>query len=388
MIRQIWVKHTMAGLATKRRSFTLTELLVTIAIIAILMGIAWGAIGRVREQGRVAKTKSTISKINQIIMAQYDGYRTRRVPIDTRGLPPPIAARFRLWAIRCIMAWEMPDHWDEIDPATGVVSAYTLHMQIENGPVIARSVRASILWNKYVAFWNQFRGADVARALHSENLSEEKRNRYSKLLNGVLLYMIVTVGNPGSRELFQDNEIGLVDFPALDRNGNFTTRKLPVFVDGWGNPILFIRNPVGFTDSDLQIKDPLTHHDPFDPLRVDPYAYASYPLIFSAGPDGAYGLSFGSSADLDAFGQDNGNPGYFAFAVPRNWKAIVSPIETNTPDEKRVYDWYNLDTAENKYKNERGNLAGAPYQSTPVDDQEKQGGHFDNIHNHRAETMP
>lgn len=386
MIRHIWVRQTMAGLTRKRRSFTLTELLVTIAIIAILMGIAWGAIARVREQARVAKTKSTIAKINQVIMAQYDSYRTRRVPIDTRGLPLPVAAKFRLWAIRCIMAWEMPDHWDEIDPIKGVVSEYTLYCQeTDSAPVIYRPVRAPILWNKYVAFLRELRAGDVAKALHSGNLSEEQRNRYGKLLNGVLLYMVVTVANPGSRELFQDNEIGFVDFPALDENGNFVTRRLPVFVDGWGNPILFIRNPVGFTDSDLQIQDASTHHDPFDPLRVDSYAYASYPLIFSAGPDGAYGLSFGASS-CDAFGKDTGNPGYFAFAVPRNWLAIIHPIETNSvPELPRKYDWYNLDEIPG------GNLAGAPYKLEPNDDQERPafpGAHFDNIHNHRAETMP
>jgi hypothetical protein len=326
-------------------------------------------------------------------MSQYDSYRTRRVPIDTRGLPPPIAARFRLWAIRCIMAWEMPDQWDEIHPTQGVVSEYTLYIQMENGTVINRSVRASIFWNKYVRFLGELGAADVARALHSGNLSEEEKNRYRKLLNGVLLYMIVTVGNPGSRELFQDNEIGFVDFPAIDVRGNRTTRRLPVFVDGWGNPILFIRNPVGFTDSDLQIKDPMTHHDPFDPLRVDPNAYASYPLIFSAGPDGAYGLSFGTSAFLDAFGKaSGGSNGYFAFAVPTVWKAMVQPIETILPPTPplgaRSYDWYNLDNIL------AGNLAGAPYKpllDPPEDDQEKGAfphGHFDNIHNHRAETMP
>lgn len=387
MTWQIWSDNPSHRPA--RGGFTLVELLVTITIIMILMGIAWGAIGRVREQGRVAKTKATIAKINQVIMDRYDSYRTRRVPIDSRGLLPRDAATFRLWAIRCTMAWEMPDHWDEIHPSQGVVNQYTLYLQSDHGAVIARSVRAPILWNKYVEFLRQTRAGDVARALHSGNLSEEQTNRYGKLLNAVLLYMIVTVGNPGSRELFQDNEIAFLDFPAIDVDCSSTTRRLPVFVDGWGNPILFIRNPVGFTDSDLQISDPSTHHDPFDPLKVDPYAYASYPLIFSAGPDGAYGLSFGTSDRLDAFGQPNGNPGYFAFVVPRNWEAIIYPIEIQQPPtppfRPRMLDWYNLDSIQG------GNLAGAPYKLPPADDQEKPafpGGHFDNIHNHRAETMP
>jgi len=381
MIRHIWVEKT---LATRRRSFTLTELLVTIAIISILMTIAWGAIGRVREQGRVAKTKSTISKINQIVMAQYDGYRTRRVPVDTRGLPPVIAAKFRLWAIRCIMAWEMPDHWDEIDPSSGIVSSYVLELQDEQGSVFSRVINAPIVWDKYVQFLSRINAGAVARKLHSGSLPPEVHNRYARLLNSVLLYMIVCGANAENRSLFADNEIAYIPFPGLDENGVDITVALPVFVDGWGNPIYFIRCPVGFPNSEIQVPDPQNHHDPFDPLRVDPNAYATFPLVFSPGPDGAIGLSFGV-CQVDAFG-GSGDANYMCFAVSRNWTARVMPIEAfrNRPDS-RMYDWFNLDFTPG------GNLSGAPYKKVPEDDQEQQhypNAHLDNIHNHRAETMP
>ncbi|MGQ9607285.1 MAG: type II secretion system protein, partial [Thermogutta sp.] len=97
-----------------RSGFTLTELLVAITIIAILAGLVWAGVARARETARIAKTKSTIAKINQVIMERYDSYRTRRVPIDIRGLPPRDAAKVRLWAIRCIMAWEMPDRAGDV----------------------------------------------------------------------------------------------------------------------------------------------------------------------------------------------------------------------------------------------------------------------------------
>jgi len=319
MIRHIWVEKT---LATRRRSFTLTELLVTIAIISILMTIAWGAIGRVREQGRVAKTKSTISKINQIVMAQYDGYRTRRVPVDTRGLPPLIAARFRLWAIRCIMAWEMPDRlsdvaWPASDPSNPVAAdenlPITLTLTLPNGQPVTRTLRRTALARRYFRRFVQ--------AMPSGDQSPAE-----------LLYLIVTEGTPGSRELFADNEIA-------DTDGDGYLE----FIDGWGRPIYFIRCPVAFPDSDIQLPPnalpevKAEDHDPFDPLRVDPTAWRVVPLIYSAGPDGLFGI------DLQ------GQLGYFA-----NWD-----------------QWYSTSV-------------GAPVLSSHAEFNT----HFDNIHNHRAETMP
>jgi len=312
-------------LGRRRRSFTLAELIVTIVIISILMGITWGAILRVRQQGRVAKTKATIAKINQIIMERYDSYRTRRVPVDTRGLPPLVAAKFRLWAIRCIMAWEMPDRlsdvtWPANDPNNLTPAdenlPISLTLTLPNGQPVTRSMTRTALARRYFRRFLQ----KMPSGQHSP---------------AELLYLIVTEGSPGSRELFAENEIA-----DTDGDGYFE------FVDGWGHPIYFIRCPVAFPDSDIQLpptatpEEKATDHDPFDPLRVDPGAWRVVPLIYSAGPDGFYGL------DLQ------GQLGYFA-----NWDK-----------------WYTLPV-------------GAPADD-PNNPDDYLGCHQDNIHNHRAETMP
>lgn len=322
MTWQIWSDNPSHRPA--RGGFTLVELLVTITIIMILMGIAWGAIGRVREQGRVAKTKATIAKINQVIMDRYDSYRTRRVPIDTHGLPPRVAAMFRLWAIRCTMAWEMPDRLSDV--AWPADDANNPKPADENKP---------ISWTIVVD--NQ----PVTRELHRTTLARKYFRRFLQSMPSAdhspaeLLYMIVMEGTPGSRELFADNEIADTDADGY-----------PEFVDGWGRPIYFIRCPVAFPDSDIQLPPTATaaekaqDHDPFDPLRVDPTAWRVVPLIFSAGPDGFFGL------DLQ------GNLGYFA-----KWN-----------------EWYNFPV-------------GAPAEDPNIPD-DYLGCHLDNIHNHRAETMP
>jgi hypothetical protein len=67
------------------------------------------------------------------------------------------------------------------------------------------------------------------------------------------------------------------------------------FLDGFGNPICFIRWPVGF-ESELQPQEARMnprneqYHDPFDPQMLDDKAFAVFPLIYSAGRDQKYDI--------------------------------------------------------------------------------------------------
>src|SRR5262245_384343 len=73
--------HPAAGL---RSAFTLVELLITVAIIAIMASTLLFALVRAGEAAKAQKTRSLIAKLNNIIMAKYESYKTRRVPL------PPI----------------------------------------------------------------------------------------------------------------------------------------------------------------------------------------------------------------------------------------------------------------------------------------------------------
>ena len=96
----------------KRRAFTLLELLVTVTIICILAGIAWGGFHAAMERTRAEATLRTIEKIDLVIQELRDGYETRRVPARPPSGEPP-----RQWlynARRDLMRMEMPDRWSDV----------------------------------------------------------------------------------------------------------------------------------------------------------------------------------------------------------------------------------------------------------------------------------
>lgn len=251
-----------------RSAFTMVELLVVMVVIGILAGIALGALSAARESARVAKTKTTIAKLDSIVMEKYESYLTRRVPINTTGSTPYVAAQQRLKALRDLMRMEMPERGTDL----------------VNGPKSLLSSRPAM----QLACRNKLTALGI-NLLH--------------VTSAECLYMIVTIGNPEARAQFSDSEVG-------DTNAN----GLPEFLDAWGNPIMFLRWAPGFVDSDIQSNDPgnasdpasFTDHDPFDPMRVDipasesdaPRGWRLVPLIYSAGPDGISGIDVDSSYEF------------------------------------------------------------------------------------------
>ncbi len=97
-----------------------------------------------------------------------------------------------------------------------------------------------------------------------------------------LLYQIV-MGLPEAESAFSGMEIA-------DTNGNGRNE----FVDGWGNPIFFIRWPAGHcngTNGAISKIQSGTDPNPFDPQNASSSNYAVFPLIFSIGPDREPGIN-------------------------------------------------------------------------------------------------
>jgi type II secretory pathway pseudopilin PulG len=261
------------------------ELLVAITIISIMAGIAMVAVGRTREEARIAKTKATIAKLDLLIQQRYESYQTRRVPVNLSGLTPKKAREVRLLALRYLMWMEMPDRFSDINPNAGTGTVTLTDGKTMPWPSLA------------IQFGRR-----------------DKSKRTDDFMHGECLYLVVA-SDPEALAMFASDEIGDVDNDGW-----------PEFLDGWGRPIYWLRWAPGFTIenrySEIQTKDGTKAPDPFNPHYADPDGRNGYhliPLIYSAGPDKKYGVNIGKGHHF------NGNP----FA-----NLDIGTEDTTDPEEK------------------------------------------------------
>lgn len=306
------------------RGFTLVELLVAMTVIGILAAIAYGALESVRTTARVQKTVSTIAKLDRIIMAKYNSYRTRRVQIIWPStwnadkialLKNREVALVRLSLLRDLMRWEMPDRWSDVNPSRAP--------KPQTNPCLLSQDQIPSLAQRYYTNYNN--GSGTTQYEQAE-----------------CLYQIVAA-IPEALSQFRDDEIGDYDGDGLRE-----------FRDAWGNPILFYRWPAGYlppvADTALQTNEwnvdssgrkTLKQPDPFDPMKAGGDNYALYPLIVSSGPNGMPGIYAGGNNPVS-----NGTVGGTQFQC-------IDPYKPSPP-------------------------VGQPDLS--------QSGHYDNITNHRLPT--
>ena len=265
----------------RNRGFTLVELLVVVLIIVILATVVMFAMFAATESARVARTKSMVARINDLLVPIWESYRTRRVPINIPvGTSPQAAAKMRLDAIRELMRMEIPERKSDVE---------------DNPVVIAARPALSSAYHRAV----------LARANGGNYAGWTEANQGSECL-----YMILSRiqdGNTNGLEFVKETEIGDVDNDGM-----------PEILDGWRKPIAFLRWAPGFIPANgavTAIQDG-TSPDPFDPMNVYPGTFELRPLIFSAGPDrtfdieAASGFQYSQTAPNknDPFDTDNSTP--------------------------------------------------------------------------------
>lgn len=288
----------------RRRSFTLVEMLTVVTIIGILAGTVLFALYNATREAKIARTKTQIQRLHQLLMTRWESYRTR--PIRIMNLPPvgqlDVTAQrgipaVKLTLLRDLMRMELPDCVLDVTDAPVTIpftytplggSATTANLTIPR-PSLAQHYR-----NRAPSTWtSQFEGAEC-------------------------LYLIISS--------IHDNGTNGLDFLQPGEIGDVDGDGMPEILDAWGKPLVFVRWPAGFVAhpgadyktgtaddipsySNLQVPDAISSPDPFDPLRADPrntnppkivpmasgagaetykFCFALYPLICSAGPDGAY----------------------------------------------------------------------------------------------------
>lgn len=205
----------------KNNGFTLVELMVVITIIALLSSLMLVAMFGAQESARAQKTRSIIAKLDAVILPAYEDYRARSVPIATSGLSGRAVAKARLDALRELQRLEMPDRWTDIGyinaSGTPVLSAIRTSM---TRPAIANSY-----FRRFAAAVAKAKTLDPTDYMDIVNRNEQAET----------LYLVVTMLGEDGLENFSNATIGDTDEDGAKE-----------FLDGWNQPIRWLRWPAGF----------------------------------------------------------------------------------------------------------------------------------------------
>ena len=219
----------------ERRGFTLVELLTVIIIIALLATLGLAVQRASVESARRSRTQTTITKIDHVLSGIYEKYQYRKVAL--------------------------PDYDDtQLDGILGgsVITDYVNNGQLDMAEQARRTAKMIARTAALRELLQMDMPANIGEVLAPLTPVFTERtplsNLYYKLVtaqadpaattNAELLYMIVMNADPEARTLFHDREIGVWE------DGERTGGK--VFLDGWGNPICFLRWAPGLVDSDRQ----------------------------------------------------------------------------------------------------------------------------------------
>lgn len=359
-------------------SFTLVELLIAIAIMGIMIGMVLYTLAGARRDSLTARTRGTIKKLNEIVIARWEEFRYRAIKVNvpegvllpSRDLGPgnpmmaPLSpregARLRMIILRDVMRMEFPDRFTDIttSPCYYKAAADTG----DNLPPYSNAWPDSAfpLDRTVPSIYNTFRrklgltslGGVIPGATPISTVPVGSRPAgfpSETLQSAELLYMIIANSNyngANGLEFFRPSEIADTD------NDGF-----PEFVDAWDRPILWMRWPAGYgvvnstTMTPQQIANSAAPDailndrsvpDPMDPLHTDwRWTHPGFanvfkpwmliPLIVSAGPDGEYDLRTDYTTPIDYGSQvwTLGGTGSPAHAMP--------PLPYSFPDPYTNY---------------------------------------------------
>ena len=251
-----------------RRGFTLTELLLVIIIIAILAAMTLTVQRSAVQSTRRERTIATIRKIDAALTAAYEKYQYRKPDVNyfiestEERLVKNFADRGRdfkslpkdeqnLW----IMGTVVQDIASIDSPWGPFLDRDNFERGIDHqfAPYILRTVMLRELLMidfpdclgevAYDPVFNDTNDSPVHLVYQKwlENLKLSAGSAPDGDISADLLYLIVMNTSPETRGTFLDRE-------TADTNNN----GIPEFVDGWGNPIRFIRWAPALPESNRQ----------------------------------------------------------------------------------------------------------------------------------------
>ncbi len=288
-------RRALRGVCCERSGFTLVELMTVIAIIGLLSVSSITIVRSSIESAKETQTRTTIAKIDNVLTTAYEKYQYRRVDLTNysrnyfknSGTNPTLAekTRYRIGKLRDKLRCDFPCTPEELGLSSPA------DFENGSGPQNYTPIQAAIA----AAVSTTTVDGTLSNVTYEEDSSAGIIG-YRYIANAELLYLVIMNADPEARSLFSEREVA-----DVDGNG------LKEFVDGWGKPICWMRWAPSLPRSDRQpsigsICDQIDANgvlnrydaDPFDPLGFGYRGEVGWflvPYVFSAGPDGVYGLN-------------------------------------------------------------------------------------------------
>lgn len=345
-----------------RAAMTLIELLVVIAIIGILVGITASALFLMPGRARQRATESLIARLDTALNQRLQEARERGRAANPLAVDTYLAGgnpgRAQAIALTRVVRQELPEIF-LLNPAqpyrhrlTTTIAAFsgspTVNLVGDFSPLDFRPAGGPLQPPGRLPPRAHLFPTALQQALSGGKLA----NHDPLTTRAECLYLIVNGGLGDSGE----SEFHATEVRDTDQDG------LPEFVDAWGNPILFFLWPIAYrselqpmvkTSSGMRPRESGNPNDPsglltdpeyfnsnfralfeetFHPLSLPPgsntpFAYRSYPLIISAGPDGRFGLVRDAGPDGQPGTGDDG------FILPIALRVSdVMPLPANHPE--------------------------------------------------------
>lgn len=305
----------------RRDGFTLVELMVVMAMLVAVGGMVFASYQGVAQTARVARTRAIIAACDSVIQEKYESYKYRPLAVEIPDLFRPSSnpavevgfetlafesARTRMLMTRDLQRMEMPDRLSDIQSNPIQIFAAV-------SPVVVAATTGEIVGARNNP--NQRRMMSVSWFDNPINMPVQNIPSQLSAYRNRLIGTTPTEQNQGAECLYLIMATSFVGgTPAIDsiptsNIGDTDGDNLPEILDGWGQPLGFVRWPVGYVDPGGLVNRSIP--DDFDLFRSD-YAYASTaavaqaydvqnntgvrpwsvrPLVFSVGSDGAAGIT-------------------------------------------------------------------------------------------------
>ncbi|TWU45526.1 hypothetical protein Q31b_07000 [Novipirellula aureliae] len=357
--------------------FTLVEILVVLIIIGVMSAMVMTAVTGVTNSARTSRTRTIIATIDSVIQEQYESFKYRPLPVEIVDMSQGItdadmqlsrevlaveAARVRLLMLRDLQRMEMPDRYSDIyngpiQPRAAAnlvkIAEVDIPPNIKEGDIIGTRTAKDSRYPVVVSSIDSAkRTAYLSRLPATLPTAEPEKTLFYTNQSAECLYLIMATSFVGGTPA--------IDMIPSSNTGDTDGDGIPEILDGWGQPIGFVRWPVGYYDPTGSLD--VTVPDEFDLFRSD-FAYSDIPtesetpssdavvravsvntaqnsvfpwslrpLIISAGEDSQFGIAFNPYRTIDD-PSDPEDPGLDTFSyVNSAWKWRVDAKNMGTTE--------------------------------------------------------